>query len=309
MSRTHLGRIGSAPSGHARGRVLACAMTLPAAIAPACNMIPMTRLAFIGRLFVESAARFLIASRTSGRGINRGFMASRAKTGVGGPWITIAGKSIPERREIIVDQVFSRKTGLGIGDQIEMFDDVFTIVGITDKNNMMVFTRAFIDVSEAQDILGEKDSVNFILVKLPNPSQASAIAEKLEKETSGISAFTSDEFAASNAKMINDSFLPIILVITIISFLTGAVVVGLTVYTATMEKMSEFGVLKAIGATDKKLYFIVFCLFICFFFFKQKTAYEIKECDWSSDVCSSDLFFLFFDCFFQFLPFFLSLTV
>ena len=29
--------------------------------------------------------------------------------------------------------------------------------------------------------------------------------------------------------------------------------------------------------------------FIFFFFFKQKTAYEIKECDWSSDVCSSDL--------------------
>ena len=28
---------------------------------------------------------------------------------------------------------------------------------------------------------------------------------------------------------------------------------------------------------------------IVFFFFKQKTAYEIKECDWSSDVCSSDL--------------------
>ena len=28
---------------------------------------------------------------------------------------------------------------------------------------------------------------------------------------------------------------------------------------------------------------------VMFFFFKQKTAYEIKECDWSSDVCSSDL--------------------
>ena len=28
------------------------------------------------------------------------------------------------------------------------------------------------------------------------------------------------------------------------------------------------------------------------FFFKQKTAYEIKECDWSSDVCSSDLILL-----------------
>ena len=30
-------------------------------------------------------------------------------------------------------------------------------------------------------------------------------------------------------------------------------------------------------------------LYVFFFFFKQKTAYEIKECDWSSDVCSSDL--------------------
>src|SRR3546814_3828850 len=27
-----------------------------------------------------------------------------------------------------------------------------------------------------------------------------------------------------------------------------------------------------------------------FFFFKQKTAYEVRISDWSSDVCSSDLF-------------------
>src|SRR3546814_8542209 len=29
-----------------------------------------------------------------------------------------------------------------------------------------------------------------------------------------------------------------------------------------------------------------------FFFFKQKTAYELRMCDWSSDVCSSDLLLL-----------------
>src|SRR3546814_8511659 len=31
---------------------------------------------------------------------------------------------------------------------------------------------------------------------------------------------------------------------------------------------------------------VSFCLF---FFFKQKTAYEMRISDWSSDVCSSDL--------------------
>src|SRR3546814_16652981 len=30
--------------------------------------------------------------------------------------------------------------------------------------------------------------------------------------------------------------------------------------------------------------------FVLFFFFKQKTAYEMRISDWSSDVCSSDLY-------------------
>src|SRR3546814_7443006 len=50
---------------------------------------------------------------------------------------------------------------------------------------------------------------------------------------------------------------------------------------------------------------MLFCVFLCgscatyvwlcffrilfFFFFKQKTAYEMRISDWSSDVCSSDL--------------------
>src|SRR3546814_4688673 len=36
------------------------------------------------------------------------------------------------------------------------------------------------------------------------------------------------------------------------------------------------------------LFFFSRCAW-CFFFFKQKTAYEMRISDWSSDVCSSDL--------------------
>src|SRR5216117_2540937 len=35
--------------------------------------------------------------------------------------------------------------------------------------------------------------------------------------------------------------------------------------------------------------FNIVCYVFFFFFFKQKTAYEIRKGDWSSDVCSSDL--------------------
>src|SRR3546814_5802538 len=44
------------------------------------------------------------------------------------------------------------------------------------------------------------------------------------------------------------------------------------------------------------------CVYLCcllvvcvFFFFKQKTAYEMRISDWSSDVCSSDLLFSTFE--------------
>src|SRR3546814_2776284 len=36
--------------------------------------------------------------------------------------------------------------------------------------------------------------------------------------------------------------------------------------------------------------FVLCILVYFFFFFKQKTAYEMRISDWSSDVCSSDLF-------------------
>src|SRR3546814_8107171 len=44
------------------------------------------------------------------------------------------------------------------------------------------------------------------------------------------------------------------------------------------------------------IWFVLFYFFhSCFFFFKQKTAYEMRISDWSSDVCSSDLFALVAD--------------
>src|SRR3546814_8742942 len=40
---------------------------------------------------------------------------------------------------------------------------------------------------------------------------------------------------------------------------------------------------------DCELYCVCLDVVLVFFFFKQKTAYEMRISDWSSDVCSSDL--------------------
>src|SRR3546814_19351262 len=41
------------------------------------------------------------------------------------------------------------------------------------------------------------------------------------------------------------------------------------------------------------LYRLLLRCYLLFFFFKQKPAYEMRISDWSSDVCSSDLFAAF----------------
>src|SRR3546814_6398350 len=38
------------------------------------------------------------------------------------------------------------------------------------------------------------------------------------------------------------------------------------------------------------LFYMLLLLSLWMFFFRQKTAYEMRISDWSSDVCSSDLF-------------------
>src|SRR3546814_5754817 len=43
--------------------------------------------------------------------------------------------------------------------------------------------------------------------------------------------------------------------------------------------------------TFKLVSCLIMVKYFVFFFFKQKTAYEMRISDWSSDVCSSDLYY------------------
>src|SRR3970040_1883820 len=69
--------------------------------------------------------------------------------------------------------------------------------------------------------------------------------------------FTTEQFATPVRKEIDESFLPIITILRAIGFVVGAAVVGLTIYTATIERSREFGVIKAVGGSPAFLYRIV----------------------------------------------------
>lgn len=178
-------------------------------------------------------------------------------TGVGGPWKIKEGKKNPEKNEVVIDAMLARNKNVGLGDKVEILNENFTVVGISEETNLITEQMVFANFDQAQDLLNLKGKVNYYLVQLDNPKERFEVKTKIIQEVSKVSAKTKAEFASANAEMVNESFVPIIFTIVIIGFLVGSVVVGLTIYTTTMEKIREFGILKAIGARNSILFQIV----------------------------------------------------
>lgn len=199
-----------------------------------------------------------VSAEVKGRDVHIYLMGYDTKNDTGGPIRMAEGASHPEEGQIIVDKVFARNNGLRIGDTITVLDDDFEIVGISEKGNVMLYQYAFISIDQAVQLLGMSGLANFYLVGLEEGVVAEEIRQKIEDRISGVEAWSKTEWMDSNRKMVNETFLPIIMVLLVIGFLVGVAVIGLTIYTATVEQSREYGVLKAIGATNWKLYRVVF---------------------------------------------------
>ncbi|MBM2850081.1 MAG: hypothetical protein HW418_3023, partial [Anaerolineales bacterium] len=69
-----------------------------------------------------------------------------------------------------------------------------------------------------------------------------------------VTAQTRQAFAAQERKVINDMSTDVITIMNLVGFLIGLAVMALTVYTATLARRAEYGVLKALGARNGHLY-------------------------------------------------------
>ncbi len=179
-------------------------------------------------------------------------------TGVGGPWKIIAGKDVPGKKEVIIDEMLAKNKKINLGDNVEIANENFTAVGISAETNLIVQQMIFMNFEDAQDLFNFRGKVNYYLVTLDDPTTLIEAREKIAQGVPNVSVRTRREWANMSAELVNESFVPIIFVIVLIGFLVGTVVVGLTIYTSTMEKIREYGILKAIGAKNITLYKIVF---------------------------------------------------
>lgn len=176
--------------------------------------------------------------------------------GIGGPIKIKKGAGTVGPGEIIIDDVLARTAGLGIGDEVVANERTLKVVGISTGGNLVINQLSFVTKDEARALVGLSGFSNSVLIRT-EPGQAQEVVDRINADVPGVTAFTSDEFAANTREVIQRSILPILGVVLGLVFIVGSVVVGLTIYTATVEKEHEFGVMKALGTPNKFLFLAV----------------------------------------------------
>ena len=175
---------------------------------------------------------------------------------VGLPAAVVAGKSVPDRGEIIVDKIPAKIKGIKINDTLDIAGQKFKVVGLSERGDVVTFSFAFVKKEDAEAILRVPNSTNFFLVQLQEGAGPDQVIDNINSVLP-VDAVTKQKFVDNNTKLIKETFLPVILVLLIIGTIVGTAVIGLTIFTSVVEKIREYGVLKAIGMNNRQLYGVV----------------------------------------------------
>lgn len=191
---------------------------------------------------------------------------------IGGPAEMVEGQLADLRRSesIIVDidgatnrlarTVEGRSVPLAVGDVVELNDHRATVVGLSRASaSFQSLPIVYTTYSRAKAFVpSERKLLSFILVKMRPGENAQEVSERIRAAT-GLAAYTWKDFRTltvgyflKNTGILINFGLSIIL-----AFLIGAAIAGQTFYAFTLENLRHFGVLKALGAGNGTLAWMV----------------------------------------------------
>jgi putative ABC transport system permease protein len=173
---------------------------------------------------------------------------------MGSAWQMATGSSQPQPGEAVIDRNVAEKSGVGLGDEVEILGRKFEVSGLSEGTASLVHSVAFISLADFAALRGSPDTVSFLLVKVNPGAAPEAVAAQIEAQVGSVTAQARTAFAEQERQVVKDMSTDVITIMNLIGFLIGLAVMALTVYTATLSRRKEYGVLKALGARNSHLY-------------------------------------------------------
>ncbi|MCA9910674.1 MAG: ABC transporter permease [Anaerolineae bacterium] len=179
------------------------------------------------------------------------------ETGFGGPWNIGSGRTLQGDDEILLDSWLAWRSGVAVGDRVNVLGSEFTVVGLTRETASWMSPYIFMPLASAEDVLQLSGDASFFLLRLSPSANRDVVAETITTAFSDTAVFTPDEMAATDRKFMATILDRPIGVMLIISAVIAIAVTGLIIYTSIINRLAEFSTLKAIGSSNNWLRWLV----------------------------------------------------
>jgi putative ABC transport system permease protein len=176
---------------------------------------------------------------------------------MGIPWNVSSGHDLPDKGEVILDRSIAEKSGVGLGDEVEILGKDFKVSGLSEGTTSLVNSVAFISMRDFEDLRGSYGTFSFLLVKVADGESPNVVAARIQVQVRDVTVQTTSGFAGQERRVVKDMSTDLVTIMNLIGFLIGLAVMALTVYTSTLSRRREYGMLKALGARNAGLYLTV----------------------------------------------------
>jgi putative ABC transport system permease protein len=175
-------------------------------------------------------------------------------TGRAGPERLSAGRA-PGPDETVIDETAADELGVGVGDTVFTLGQQFRVSGLSTGGTNIANTTVFVRTEDFARLRGP--TVAYVLAGAAPGVSAGELAERVTAQLPFATVQTRAEFAEQERRIVADMAADVMGIMSIIGMLIALAVVGLTLFTATMAKLREYGIVKALGASRGRLATIV----------------------------------------------------
>jgi putative ABC transport system permease protein len=171
------------------------------------------------------------------------------------PWWKVEGRYFQdnETRVMLVGKDLAEKENLTVGQRLPVgpAKENFTIVGILERTGDQDDQFHFFPLEEAQRVFGKEGKITTIAVKVRDINRISAVSEEMEK-VPDIQVVTMTQIMGTIMNLAGSAKSLLLTVIAIALIISAFGIIN-TLLMSVNERVREFGMMKAIGASGSDI--------------------------------------------------------